>query len=118
VVRSAARPRCRRGGERSAPDQARRAQRGALPRRAKRLMPCRCAEIVAGGAIGCEAVDAAMVASGASIKPGEPGEALHGEALHREALHGEALHREALTHTGTRSEQQFVAQREPYDSYN
>jgi hypothetical protein len=34
---------------------------------------------VAGGAIGCDALDAAAVASDASIKAGEPGEALHRE---------------------------------------
>jgi hypothetical protein len=40
-------------------------------------MPCRAAAgTVAGGAIGREALDAGMGASGASIKPGEPGEAL------------------------------------------
>jgi len=37
---------------------------------------CRCPGTVAGGAIGREALDAGTVASGASIKPGEPGEAL------------------------------------------
>jgi hypothetical protein len=41
-------------------------------------MPCRRARTVAGGAIGREALDAAAVASGAGIKPGE--------ALYREAL--------------------------------
>jgi hypothetical protein len=43
--------------------------------------PRRCVRTVAGGAIGREAVDAGTVASGASIKPGEPGEALHREPL-------------------------------------
>jgi hypothetical protein len=40
-------------------------------------MPCCRAGSDAGGALGCEALDAATVASGARIKPGEPGEALH-----------------------------------------
>jgi hypothetical protein len=42
--------------------------------------PCRCAGTVAGGAIGRKARDAGMVASGAGIKPGGPGEALHRDA--------------------------------------
>jgi hypothetical protein len=41
----------------------------------------RCARTIADGAIGREALDAGMVASGASIKAGEPGEALHREPL-------------------------------------
>jgi hypothetical protein len=48
-----------------------------------RDVPCRCARADAGDAIGREALDAGMVASGAGIKPGE---ALHREALHREPL--------------------------------
>jgi hypothetical protein len=44
-------------------------------------MPRRCARTDAGGAIGREALDAGTVASGAKIKPGEPGEALHREQL-------------------------------------
>jgi hypothetical protein len=50
---------------------------------ANRSMPltCRCARTDAGGALGREAVDAATVASGARIKPGEPPEALHREPL-------------------------------------
>jgi hypothetical protein len=52
---------------------------GAVPRPST----CRAAApgTVAGGAIGREALDAGTVASGASIKPDEPGEALHREAL-------------------------------------
>jgi hypothetical protein len=59
------------------------AARAAQCRRRAALLdvPCRCAGTDAGGAIGREALDAATVASGASIKPGEPGEALHREAL-------------------------------------
>jgi hypothetical protein len=38
-------------------------------------VPCGCARTDAGGAIGGEALDAGTVASGARIKPGQPGEA-------------------------------------------
>jgi hypothetical protein len=74
-------PRCRHGGERRR-DQARRARRGAQPRRASARcrrraapldVPCRRAGTNAGGAIDREALDASTVASGAKIKPGEPG---------------------------------------------
>jgi hypothetical protein len=42
-------------------------------------VPCSRARTDAGGAIGREALDAGMMASGASIKAGEPGEALYRE---------------------------------------
>jgi len=44
-------------------------------------MPFRCARTNAGDALGRKALDATTVASGASIKAGDPGEALHREAL-------------------------------------
>jgi hypothetical protein len=70
--RSAARPSSAGAGAKRRRDQARQAPRGAPPRSARRSMPCRRARTVAGGgAIGREALDAATVASGASIKPGD-----------------------------------------------
>jgi len=42
--------------------------------------PCRRARTDAGGALGREALDAGAVASGAKIKPGVPGDALHRKA--------------------------------------
>jgi hypothetical protein len=69
VVRSAARPWFRHGGDGAG-------SRLAIGREALDA-PCRCAGADAGGATGREAFDAGTVASGDKIKPGEPGEALY-----------------------------------------
>jgi hypothetical protein len=88
------RPRCRHGAERPVasgasikpgePGEAlhREARAARCGRRAPPFdVPCRCASTAAGDAIGRAALGAGIVASGASIKPGEPGAALHREPL-------------------------------------